>query len=150
MLPRFRLLKCRCHKTRPHRYRSVTDNRHSALINTPSGAAAGAANVPLSLSLQTTPLTSTPVQVTVAPKKTPSTTTYPDSFSVEESQSDANKYWFMKIVIIYFTSYVFIYILSGFNFALDNRIFAISSIQNCCLNFKIGTYTYGHRPHTRL
>ncbi|XP_050431907.1 5-hydroxytryptamine receptor 2C isoform X2 [Adelges cooleyi] len=81
-----RLLKCRCHKTRPHRYRSVTDNRHSALISTPSGAAAGAANVPLSLSLQTTPLTSPPVNNTATLKKTPSSasSSYPDSFSVEE------------------------------------------------------------------
>ncbi|XP_025418810.1 5-hydroxytryptamine receptor 2B isoform X2 [Sipha flava] len=90
-----RLLKCQCHKTRPHRYRSVTDNRHSALISTPSGAAAGTASVPLSLSLQTTPLTSPPVRTgsggtVVAPKKTPSTPTYPDSFCVEESLPKKN------------------------------------------------------------
>ncbi|VVC29248.1 G protein-coupled receptor, rhodopsin-like,GPCR, rhodopsin-like, 7TM [Cinara cedri] len=98
-----RLLKCRCHKTRPHRYRSVTDNRHSALISTPSGVAAGAATVPLSLSLQTTPLTSSPVvvggggsgsqnqaiaAVTPTSKRTTSCTpTFPDSFCVEDTRN---------------------------------------------------------------
>ncbi|XP_050547830.1 5-hydroxytryptamine receptor 2B-like isoform X2 [Daktulosphaira vitifoliae] len=82
-----RLLKCHCHKTRPHRYRSVTDNRHSALISTPSGAATGAANVSLSLSLQTTPLTSPPINNPATLKKTSSTTSskYPDSLGVEEA-----------------------------------------------------------------
>ncbi|CAH1709240.1 unnamed protein product [Aphis gossypii] len=101
-----RLLKCRCHKTRPHRYRSVTDNRHSALISTPSGAAAGAAAVPLSLSLQTTPLTTSPpvndgatttfastaVAAIAAAKKTPAGPKYPDSFRVQQCPEDTAKY----------------------------------------------------------
>ncbi|XP_001947553.2 5-hydroxytryptamine receptor 2B [Acyrthosiphon pisum] len=104
-----RLLKCRCHKTRPHRYRSVTDNRHSALISTPSGAAAGAATVPLSLSLQSTPLTTSPpvndtatttfaatavaaMAAAAASKKTTSTPEYLDSFLVQECPEDTAKY----------------------------------------------------------
>ncbi|KAE9530904.1 hypothetical protein AGLY_011366, partial [Aphis glycines] len=101
-----RLLKCRCHKTRPHRYRSVTDNRHSALISTPSGAAAGAAAVPLSLSLQTTPLTTSPpvndgatttfastaVAAIAAAKKTPTGPKYPDSFRVQQCPENTAKY----------------------------------------------------------
>ncbi|KAK7582115.1 hypothetical protein V9T40_013560 [Parthenolecanium corni] len=54
-----RLLKCKCQRlSRPPRYRSVNENRNSALLaQTPSSAAAaGVATVPLSLSLQGTPL----------------------------------------------------------------------------------------------
>ncbi|XP_065208965.1 5-hydroxytryptamine receptor 2C [Planococcus citri] len=53
-----RLLQCKCQRlSRPPRYRSVNENRNSALLaQTPSSAAAGAATVPLSLSLQGTPL----------------------------------------------------------------------------------------------
>lgn len=44
--------------SRPTRFRSVNENRNSTLLlaQTPSSAAAGAATVPLSLSLQGTPL----------------------------------------------------------------------------------------------
>ncbi|XP_075235988.1 5-hydroxytryptamine receptor 2A [Lycorma delicatula] len=53
-----RLLKCHCQRlARAPRYRSVSEHyRSSALVETPSSAAAGAAALPLTLSLQGTPL----------------------------------------------------------------------------------------------
>lgn len=58
-----RLLTCRCQRiTRPPRYRSVTENRPPSGLTPPSGppAPAGLAVLPLSISLQATPLLPAP------------------------------------------------------------------------------------------
>ena len=79
----YRLLKCKCKRlSRPPRYRSVNENRNSALLaQTPSSAAAGAATVPLSLSLQGTPL--------MTPSSASSFLTYGIRSPVLESQSES-------------------------------------------------------------
>lgn len=48
----YRLLKCHCHRLGRSRFRSVNDHR----VTTPSSAISGAMALPLSLSLQGTPL----------------------------------------------------------------------------------------------
>nr|CAD7444575.1 unnamed protein product [Timema bartmani] len=86
-----RLLKCRCHRfSRPPRYRSVSDNRHnqtSGFLAAHSSASstmavAGAAALPMSLSLQGTPLL-TPSSASSYLLKTPSGH-FPESFIMED------------------------------------------------------------------
>ncbi|XP_069701878.1 D(2) dopamine receptor [Periplaneta americana] len=98
-----RLLRCKCHKSaRPPRYRSVSENRPAGTpmgfvspaavtspvgikTSTPTGAMAGAAALPLSLSLQGMPLLATPSSTSSSyvVMRTPSEN-YPDAFHVED------------------------------------------------------------------
>lgn len=87
----FRLLQCKCQRlSRPPRYRSVNENRNSALLaQTPSSAAAGAATVPLSLSLQGTPLvTPSSVSSFLTNVRTPANqSSQSESFDMAESST---------------------------------------------------------------
>ncbi|KDR18267.1 hypothetical protein L798_07845 [Zootermopsis nevadensis] len=77
-----RLLRCRCHRSaRPRAGRLELQNT----ISTPAGAMAGAAALPLSLSLQGTPLLATPSSTSSSyiVMRTPSEN-YPDTFDVED------------------------------------------------------------------
>nr|XP_018899668.1 PREDICTED: D(2) dopamine receptor [Bemisia tabaci] len=80
-----RLLQCKCQKlSRPPRYRSVNENRNSA--TTPAGAVGSAATLPISLSMQGTPLLQTPS--TTSHSSYLARNCYPDSFSVQEETEE--------------------------------------------------------------
>uniref|UniRef100_T1HCX7 G_PROTEIN_RECEP_F1_2 domain-containing protein n=2 Tax=Rhodnius prolixus TaxID=13249 RepID=T1HCX7_RHOPR len=79
-----RLLMCKCSRwNRLARYRSVNEHRTGGGVNTPSTQTGMGSAVPLSLSLQGTPILSPGTASTYL--RTPST--FPDSFTVGEQQT---------------------------------------------------------------